>query len=83
MGVETIIKDLENLKVEKRVLENRKKETVEQLKSYGIDTTDIQTIEKELNTLTNESERLSQELNDLLLETEAKLLEIKEKIGMQ
>jgi len=78
--IEELTKTLDNLKVEKRVLENKKEETFEKMKQNGIDTEDITEIEEELDNLLNKSKELNEEAKGLLEDTEAKLLEIQKKV---
>lgn len=79
--IDDLVKTLENLKVEKRVLENQKQETLDNLKEVNIATEDPEEIKAILNNLINESSELDKELNELLEDTNSKLLKIQEKVG--
>jgi len=79
--IDNLVKTLENLKVEKRVLENQKQETLDNLKEVNIATEDPEEIKAILNNLINESSELDKELNELLEDTNSKLLKIQEKVG--
>ena len=79
--IDDLVKTLENLKVEKRVLENQRQETLDNLKEVNIATEDPEEIKAILNNLINESSELDKELNELLEDTNSKLLKIQEKVG--
>ena len=79
--IDDLVKTLENLKVEKRVLENQRQETLDNLKEVNIAIEDPEEIKAILNNLINESSELDKELNELLEDTNSKLLKIQEKVG--